>query len=124
MLTREGLHEGSSDLAEDPRDDEGQGEEAAIGDASGAAADAAGDRAARLASAGRATRGEARGCPHHFVVDFLLFFFESTGKKPQLRTGNPRARKRRAEARLLSLPLVNDGNNFLRNSPPFFFIFE
>lgn len=58
------LHEGGGDFAEDPGDDEGEGEEAAVGDASGAAADAADNRPAGLARAGGAARSEARRSPH------------------------------------------------------------
>lgn len=62
--TGELFHERGGDFAEDPGDDEGEGEEAAVGDAGGSAADPADNRPARLARARRAARRKARSCPH------------------------------------------------------------
>jgi hypothetical protein len=64
LPTWDGLEEGRGDLAERPGGEEGEREEAAVGDARGAAADAADRRPAGLARARRAARRQARRRPH------------------------------------------------------------
>lgn len=54
MVTGKRLHERSRDLAEDPSDDEGEGEEAAVSDPRGTTADSRNDGPARVACARRA----------------------------------------------------------------------
>lgn len=58
------LEKGGGDLAEDPGDYEGKGEEAAVAEAGGTAGDTGSDGGAEPAGAGRATGRQTRCSPH------------------------------------------------------------
>lgn len=58
------LEEGGGDLAKDPREDEGESEEGAVGEAGGAPRDRRRHRRAEAAGAARAAGRQARRGPH------------------------------------------------------------
>lgn len=70
-LTRDLFHEGSSNLAQNPGDDQGQREEPAVGNPRRSPADSRHHSTARIAGASRAARCQARRRPHLLLLLLL-----------------------------------------------------